>query len=67
VQGEGDGSESSAEEPSGGVTLALSAEERAILCKSLRGHRRSIPIYLKSGEKERQLVDDLLARLSCPP
>jgi hypothetical protein len=48
------------------VAIDLSAAERIVLCRALRAHRRGIPIYLKSGEDERRMVDELLARLACP-
>jgi len=42
----------------------LTAEEVEVLLKALRRHRSSIPIYLKSRQRELRVLDELLERLS---
>ena len=42
----------------------LTAEEAEVLLKALRRYRSSIPVYLKSRERELGVLDELLERLS---
>jgi hypothetical protein len=44
--------------------LDLTAEEVEVLLKALRRYRNSIPIYLKSNQRELRVLDELLERLS---
>jgi hypothetical protein len=42
----------------------LTAEEVEVILKALRRYRSSIPIYLKSRERELRVLDELLERFS---
>ena len=42
----------------------LTSEEVGALLKALKRYRNSIPIYLKSHQRELRVLDELLERLS---
>ena len=42
----------------------FTADDVEVLLKALRRYRSSIPIYLKSHERELRVLDELLERLS---
>jgi hypothetical protein len=44
--------------------VAFTPEERELLVRACRRYRAAIPVYLKSGEEERQLLDRLIEKLS---
>ena len=48
----------------GSASLMVTAEERRLLLKACQAYRRGIPIYLQSAAPERQLVEQLIRKLS---
>lgn len=48
----------------GKADFALNEEEIALLVKILRRHRMTLPSYLQSMQREVELLDELLEKLS---
>ncbi len=46
------------------LSIDLTAEEVGVLLKAIRRYRSSLPGYLKSNERELQVLAELAARLS---